>query len=418
MADAAPPPSSGDSNPRVSPKTVQKAVNSLLKWRNSKSQIQKPQLLDDDEFVYLILTLKKIPAKDRINAYKVPLPHPLHSGDSSELCLLIDDRPKSGLTKDDAVKKIKADGIPVSKVLKLSKLKSDYRAFEAKRKLCDSYDVFFADKRIVPLLPRLLGKHFFKKRKIPVPVDLRHKNWKEQIEKVCGSAMLFLRTGTCSVVRVAKASMAAEEIAENAVAAINGIAEIVPRKWSNVRSFHLKLLESVALPVYQALPDMKLKIEGLKEAEEKEKEKEKEEGKKRVGKDEKAGKKKKKGRIHEVRYMDDNDGLASEDEAKLGGDDDIPEGQDSENDELGSAELVGKKRKKGEVADEKPLKKSAKAKDKEGGKRKRDGLKTTDEDDSSVKAVKSGEAGGIKEKKGSLGKLKSGGTKLKVKKTK
>lgn len=265
-----------------------------------------------------------------------------------------------------------------------------------------------------------------------MPVDLKHQNWKEQIEKACGSALLFLRTGTCSVVRVAKASMGAAEIAENAMAAINGIAEIVPRKWGNVRSFHLKLLESVALPVYQALPDIKLKIEGIKGEEEKKTEKG--EGDKRVGEDEKAGKKKKKGRIHEVRYMDVNHGVALDDEDELGGDDnggeDIAKGEDSENEELGSGELAGKKRKKGEVADEKPSKKLAKtAKDKDGGKRKRDGLsgkakkendveKKTDEDVSRVKAVKSREAGGTKGKKESVGKLKSGGTKLKVKKSK
>ena len=229
----------------VSSQTVQKAVNALLKWRNSKNKTLKPQLLDDDEFVYLILTLKKIPPKDRVNAYKIPLPHSLHSQDA-ELCLIIDDRPKSGLTKEDAAKKIKSEDIPISKVIKLSKLKSDYRPFEAKRKLCDSYHMFLADKRVVHLLPRLLGKQFFKKKKIPVPVDLKHKNWKEQIDKVHWSALLFLKTGTCSVVRVAKASMGTKEIMENVVAAINGIVVVVPRKWGNVRSFHLKLLESLA----------------------------------------------------------------------------------------------------------------------------------------------------------------------------
>ncbi|KAK9933641.1 hypothetical protein M0R45_020828 [Rubus argutus] len=59
--------------------------------------------------------------------------------------------------------------------------------------------------------------------------------------------------------------MSAEQIVENVVVAISGI---VPRKWSGVRSFHLKLLESLALPVYQAVPDETLlKIEGGKDSE-------------------------------------------------------------------------------------------------------------------------------------------------------
>ncbi|THF99514.1 hypothetical protein TEA_002966 [Camellia sinensis var. sinensis] len=257
---------------RVSTETVQKAVKALLKWRTSQSKTQKPQLFDqDDDFIYLILSLKKIPPKSRTNAYKIPLPHSLRSNSvSSEFCLIIDDRPKnsSKLTSESAKKKINSEDIPITKVLKLSKLKSDYKPFEAKRKLCDSFEMFFADRRIIPLLPKLLGKQFFKRKKIPVPVDLSHMNWKEQIEKACSSALLYLRTGTCSVVRIGKASMESGEIVENVIAAIDGVVEVSPKKWAGVRSFHLKFSDSVALPIYQTLPDMKLKIEGKKEFDE------------------------------------------------------------------------------------------------------------------------------------------------------
>ena len=323
-------------------------MNALLKWRSSKLNTQKPQLLEHDEFVYLILTLKKIPHKgvSRINAHKIPLPYPLTNPltEAPELCLIIDDRPKSGLNKDAAKKKIQNDNIPISKIIKISKLKTDYRPFEAKRKLCDSYDMFFADKRVVPLLPKMLGKQFFKKKKIPMTVDLKHRNWKEQIDKACGSALLFLRTGTCSVLKVGRVSMSREEISKNVMAAINGIAEIVPRKWGGIRSFHLKLLDSLALPVYQAVPDLKLKIDGsAKEQEEVVKEEENKVKEGEVGK--------KKGRIHEVRYMDNNDDnedgqVVDEDElgSDFEGDTDNHAADDVEN---GSDELLNKKRKMG-----------------------------------------------------------------------
>lgn len=309
---------------RVSPKTVEKAVNSLLKWRASQSQTQKPQLLEQDELMYLIVSLKKIPQKPRINAHKVPLPHPLIDPltDPAELCMVIDDRPKSGLTKDAASKKIKSENIPISKVVKLSKLKTDYRPFEAKRKLCDSYDMFFADNRIVPLLPRLLGKQFFKKKKIPVPVNLKNNNWKEQIEKACASAMLFLSSGTCSVVKVGKLSMGKNEVVENVIAAINGIAETVPSKWGNVRAFHLKLIDSLALPIYQTVPDLRLKIEaGADQPSSKDDVGEKQEEEEEDASHLKKKKKKSKGRIHEVQYMDEtsNDtttGAKTKDEIK------------------------------------------------------------------------------------------------------
>ncbi|KAF5731327.1 ribosomal L1 domain-containing protein 1-like [Tripterygium wilfordii] len=349
--------------PSSSSKVVEKAVNALIKWRDSKLKTLKPQLLEHDEFVFLILTLKKIPQKGRINAHKIPLPHPLTEPITSELCLIIDDRSKSYLTKESAQNKIKGQNIPISKVLKLSKLKTDYRPFEAKRKLCDSYDMFFADKRVIPLLPRLLGRQFFKKKKIPVPMDLKHQNWKEQIEKSCASAMLYLSTGTCSVVKVARLSMGKEEIVENLVAAINGIAETVPKKWGNVRSFHVKLLESLALPIYQGAPgidDIKLKIQGVKDQDVDFKE---EEGGEAVKDEEVEMKKKKKGRIHEVRNMDRNvGGIFDEDE--MGG----FEGEDGMNDtngEMGGSELVGMTRKmadEGKAEDDKVARKAAKVK--------------------------------------------------------
>ncbi|XP_057485375.1 uncharacterized protein LOC130771728 [Actinidia eriantha] len=333
---------------KVSSETAERAANALLKWRNTKSKTQKPQLLDqDDDFIYLVLTLNKIPPKSRTNAHKIPLPHPLHNNGVSELCLIIDDRPKSPkLTSDAAKAKIKAENIPITKVLKLSKLKSDYRPFEAKRKLCDSYDMFFVDKRVVHLLPKLAGKQFFKKSKIPVPVDLTHKNWKEQIERACTSALLYLRTGTCSVVRVGKASMESGEIVENVVAAINGVVEVVPKKWAGVRSFHLKFSESLALPIYQVLPGMKLKIEGkAMKSDEGMNEESKKDGK--LEREKEKGVLKKKGRIHEVWYMD---GEVGEDEDELGDEnaEEVVEGDESENDDVCGSEFGGEKRKKGD----------------------------------------------------------------------
>ncbi|GFZ09142.1 ribosomal protein L1p/L10e family [Actinidia rufa] len=262
------------------------AVSHLLPT-SSAAKTPKPQLLDqDDDFIYLVLTLNKIPPTSRTNAHKIPSPHSLHNDGVSELCLIIDDRPKSPkLTSDAAKAKIRAENIPITKVLKLSKLKSDYKPFEAKRKLCDSYDMFFVDKRVVHLLPKLVGKQFFKKSKIPMPVDLTHKNWKEQIEKASTSALLYLRTGTCSVVRVGKASMERGEIVENVVAAVDGVVDVVPKKWAGV------------------LPDMKLKIEGkAKKSGEGMKEEIKEEGK--LERENEKGVLKKKGRIHERKKGD------------------------------------------------------------------------------------------------------------------
>lgn len=45
----------------------------------------------------------------------------------------------------------------VAKVIGVSKLKGKYEPFEAKRQLCNSFDLFLADDRVVPSLPKLIG---------------------------------------------------------------------------------------------------------------------------------------------------------------------------------------------------------------------------------------------------------------------
>nr|GLL47213.1 ribosomal L1 domain-containing protein 1-like [Ipomoea trifida] len=422
---------------KVSRDIVERAVTALLKWKDAQSKDQAPQLLPDDEFVYLNITLKKIPPKARVNPFRIALPHALHDQASSECCLIIDDRSNSNLTSKDAKKVIKSQDISVSKVLKLSKLKTDYKAFEAKRKLCDSYDVFLVDKRIVHFLPKLLGKHFFKKRKLPLPVDLTKKNWKDQIERACGSGLFFLRTGTCSVMKVGKRAMESGEIVENVVEAINGVVEYVPKKWGGVRSLHLRLCGSVALPLYQGLPDMKLKIMGAKDVERGTESKELSDDfpeAKDSGKTEKVGRKKRKGRLHEVRYMDVEMGgieLSSEDEDgenETENDENVrknmdfgiikgnveEESDDKENEMSKGNDLVpakkgkkGKTQKGSDLSGEKGSKKVRKGDNKEDKKQQKKIKSSIKSDDESGK------------RKNVVGmKLKEGPTKLKSKRTK
>ena len=51
------------------------------------------------------------------------------------------------------------------KVISLNKLHKNYHSFEAKRQLCSLYDVFLCDDAIYHLLPKVLGKTFFSKKK-------------------------------------------------------------------------------------------------------------------------------------------------------------------------------------------------------------------------------------------------------------
>jgi hypothetical protein len=59
-----------------------------------------------------------------------------------------------------------------TKVIGYSKLRKNYHQYQEKRELCRSYAAFFADDRIVPMLPAVLGKVFFEKKKQPLPVNV------------------------------------------------------------------------------------------------------------------------------------------------------------------------------------------------------------------------------------------------------
>jgi ribosome biogenesis protein UTP30 len=49
--------------------------------------------------------------------------------------------------------------------------------------------------------------------------------------------------------------MDVDDIVENAVVAIEGAVNKIPRKWGNIQSIYIKTPDSVALPVYVAPPE-------------------------------------------------------------------------------------------------------------------------------------------------------------------
>ena len=59
-----------------------------------------------------------------------------------------------------------------------------------------------------------------------------------------------------SAIKVGHSGQTQEQLIANVIAAVAEIAKIVPRGWSNVQSVHLKTSESVALPLYDSLPDV------------------------------------------------------------------------------------------------------------------------------------------------------------------
>lgn len=208
-----------------------------------------------------VIALKKVPQKPRNDKpIRLAIPHAIYSLQNAEVCLFVKDHKGEG--HKSAKSKVREEHVAgISKVVGLSKLRTKYESHEAKRQLCNSYDLFAADERVLPSLPKLLGKAFFKKKKQPVPVRLTGKDWAAQIRKACDATYLFWSGGSSLTIKVARSSQSQQQCVENTLAAIAAAVEKVPKKWEGVQGLFLKTSNSVALPIYQVLPDVPTKIQ-------------------------------------------------------------------------------------------------------------------------------------------------------------
>jgi ribosome biogenesis protein UTP30 len=162
-------------------------------------------------------------------------------------------------------------------VVGIAKIKAKWTQYEAQRKLYAEHDIFLADDRIVTLLPKLLGKTFYKNTtKRPVPVTLlppaprtdgkriaRAKNDGPQaatpaqiaseIDKAIRGTLVHLTPSTNTAVKVGYASWDARKLAENVEAVAGSMIEkYVPKKWRGVKSIHIKGPTTAALPIWLA----------------------------------------------------------------------------------------------------------------------------------------------------------------------
>jgi ribosome biogenesis protein UTP30 len=236
-------------------KVVVKAVSSLKRYL--QAQDSDELLGDDDELLYLMLSLKRShPLHRKDKPVRIPLPNPIYDFENTEMCLFVKDD-KSGAGHKAAKRRVSsfADKAGISKVVGTSKLRTKYESYEAKRNLCRQFDIFLADDRILPSLPKLLGKSFFRRRKQPIPIDMRAADLPAQIDKARKCTTLTLSGGSCLSIRFARSSFAVDAAVSNAKATLAGAMQHIPKGWDNVQAIFIKSADSVALPVFQCLPE-------------------------------------------------------------------------------------------------------------------------------------------------------------------
>ncbi|NXQ49303.1 RL1D1 protein, partial [Catharus fuscescens] len=231
---------------------VKKAVDALVAFTRSKAK-GDALLLNESESIHLLVTVWKVPQVSKV--IRIPLPHGIRP-ETTEICLFTKDEPNLSAEQTENLYKklLLRNGIrSISRIISYKTLKKEYKMFEAKRRLLNSFDLFLADDRIRRLLPSHLGKHFYERKKAPLSVNLKAKDLAKELEKhIQGTTLPVNNKGCCYTTRIGHTGMKVDEIIENIIAAANVIDNKLPKKWKNVKIVHLKTLKSVALPIFTA----------------------------------------------------------------------------------------------------------------------------------------------------------------------
>ncbi|XP_067912347.1 ribosomal L1 domain-containing protein 1 [Heterodontus francisci] len=229
---------------------VAKAVKALQAYVK-KSRNDTKVFLNEDENIMLNVTVWKIPEQEK--TIKITLPHGIRL-ETMEVCLFTKDEPNMTADQTERFYKklLSKHGIEkITQIIPYKVLKTEYKPYEAKRRLLSRFDLFLADDRIRRLLPSHLGKHFYNSKKAPLSVKLSSKNLAKDLNKrIQGTILPVNKKGSCYASRVAHTGMKLQEAVENVTAAVSVIAEKLPKQWENVKILHLKTPTSVALPIY------------------------------------------------------------------------------------------------------------------------------------------------------------------------
>eukprot|EP00546_Thalassionema_frauenfeldii_P013727 CAMPEP_0178919482 /NCGR_PEP_ID=MMETSP0786-20121207/14461_1 /TAXON_ID=186022 /ORGANISM="Thalassionema frauenfeldii, Strain CCMP 1798" /LENGTH=433 /DNA_ID=CAMNT_0020593417 /DNA_START=27 /DNA_END=1324 /DNA_ORIENTATION=+ len=155
----------------------------------------------------------------------------------------------------DLIDEFPKEMVFVKKVLGLDSLRKKHAKFEQQRALLARFDIFMADDRIIPMVGKAIGKHFFATKKQPIPVRLTRKaTLPLQIVNALRATYWYLSEGTCLSVKAGTTAMSPENLVVNILHIATQLPEKLPRKWANIRSISVKTSDSMSLPFYNKTP--------------------------------------------------------------------------------------------------------------------------------------------------------------------
>ncbi|XP_062611514.1 ribosomal L1 domain-containing protein 1-like [Saccostrea cucullata] len=240
---------------KVSAPELRKAVEGLMKL--IKVADKKSDILQERERINLQINMKKIPNMPEMTI-NMNLPHGLFTPDT-DVCLFVKDVDKTSrefeLTEDHFRDMLIDKGVNcIRKIIPLKALKLEYKPFEAKRNLSNEFDLFLGDDRIIRLLPSLLGKSFYGRKRNPIQVNLKAKNLKDEVTKAVNSTRCIIKNrGSSCMVTIGNTEQSCDQIVDNILKAIELLSQKFPGGPDNIKSLQVKTDSSMSIPFYVSL---------------------------------------------------------------------------------------------------------------------------------------------------------------------
>lgn len=263
----------GTTAQKIDKNQIKKAIEALLQHHEKQSLETPNNLLGNDTNIHLQFGLgKSASTTPQFNPKRVSIPHSLYklkeddttdgsdsnsSLEEASICIFVkDEKSKKFVQEIKEELSSKSKHLQhITKVIHLQKLRKNYNQYSQRMELVNSFDMFFVDDRILPSVGSCLGKIFYKKKKQPIPIRLQ---WELPlyIKECLTSTYMVLPVGLCVSIRAGRTNMPSEHTIENCASIITNAVSKIPNQWSNIQNIHVKLTNSIALPIYKATLDL------------------------------------------------------------------------------------------------------------------------------------------------------------------
>ncbi len=201
----------------------EKAIEFIKRARANAKKRNFTQSID------LIVNFRDLDLKKPENRIRdaIVLPHPIEK--EINICFILDSLlPKAKELDQENIKVLSKDEI------------ANLTPKEIK-KIANTYDIFYAEAPLMPLVARYFGKYLGPRGKMPFPIPPNAPDLKPFIDRAKKTVLIKVISTPVLQVRIGVESMDNDKIADNLVYMIEKVNEICEKKGTKIKNAYLKL---------------------------------------------------------------------------------------------------------------------------------------------------------------------------------